>query len=261
MRLRQLATKQSVVFIAPPEVDQSIRDVCKPKKDELIDSSHVVRWLLEQTCRGNEQQQGLFVSQGVEFYRRANAVLQYPKFASDTAQGQALLRIHQSSEQLTLEQLYGPAIRSRRQDLVKVAHAKLRKIVKDFSTQRQATDGVSVGLKSAMEEVEQEREVEYQVEEIREIQKPTHYDALEFKRLHPAISSFAETGVLRGNEGFEHVFACLGSTHLGIRWKLRQTGSGLFVSSEFRRTVDLGPQEVDDNFFVSLQARNSLDTP
>ena len=51
MRLRQLGTTQSVVFFAPPEVHQSILDCQKKTNHDKIDSSDVVTWLLEQTCK------------------------------------------------------------------------------------------------------------------------------------------------------------------------------------------------------------------
>jgi hypothetical protein len=59
MRLRQLATSQSVVFYAPPEVDRSIRKLCGMGQGDVLSSPHVIRWLLEQTCRGNEQLRSL----------------------------------------------------------------------------------------------------------------------------------------------------------------------------------------------------------
>ncbi|PQE30562.1 p-loop containing nucleoside triphosphate hydrolase protein [Rutstroemia sp. NJR-2017a WRK4] len=66
MRLRQLGTTQSVCFFAPPEVHRSILDVCKKTPGGLVGSSninsyHVVNWLLEQTCRANEQLQNLYL--------------------------------------------------------------------------------------------------------------------------------------------------------------------------------------------------------
>ena len=51
MRLRQLGTTQSVVWFAPPEVHQSILDCQGKGASAHIDSSDVVMWLLEQTCR------------------------------------------------------------------------------------------------------------------------------------------------------------------------------------------------------------------
>lgn len=41
MRLRQLGTTQSVTFFAPPEVNQSIRDLCMKLDDDPVDSGDV----------------------------------------------------------------------------------------------------------------------------------------------------------------------------------------------------------------------------
>lgn len=50
MRLRQLGTTQSITFIAPPEVDQSILDMRQKGRTGYIDSYDVIVWLLTQTC-------------------------------------------------------------------------------------------------------------------------------------------------------------------------------------------------------------------
>lgn len=41
MRLRQLGTTQGVTFFAPPEVNQSIRDLCMKRDIESVDSRDV----------------------------------------------------------------------------------------------------------------------------------------------------------------------------------------------------------------------------
>jgi hypothetical protein len=52
-------------------------------EDDEVNSSHVVRWLLEQTCRTNEQLQNLYVSQGIDFCNRMNAEWENAAFLSD----------------------------------------------------------------------------------------------------------------------------------------------------------------------------------
>ncbi|PLN81321.1 hypothetical protein BDW42DRAFT_169211, partial [Aspergillus taichungensis] len=73
MRLRQLGTTQSVIFLAPPEVHQSILDTCGKEPNNQIDSSHVITWLLHQTCRNLEEMQPLYFAQGINFCRRVQA--------------------------------------------------------------------------------------------------------------------------------------------------------------------------------------------
>jgi hypothetical protein len=252
MRLRQLATNQSIVFFAPPEVHQSILDVCEKNYGQHIDSSDVVHWLLEQTCRGNEQLQSLYIAQGSEFCRRTSAALEYPYFLSNQAHKLALLKVIQSPERLTLKELYGTTTGSERNDPEHRLHPSLCEIVEELAKQRQTADHHQSTLRnSAMEEVEQEREVEFQVEEIREVQKPAHYKALNFSGLHPAISRFVDTGILSGVKGYEKVFSSLSRTDLGRKWSLGDRGSRLFVSTEFMRTIVPGPNGLDDNFLVS----------
>lgn len=80
MRLRQLGTSQSVVFMASPEVHQSILDLREKSPGDKIDASDVVSWLLEQTCRSNEQLQHLYLAQGYDFCRRMQAESAHARF-------------------------------------------------------------------------------------------------------------------------------------------------------------------------------------
>ena len=98
MRLRQLGTAQSIVFFAPPEVHQSILDVCRKICGDVldssyIDSSYVVCWLREQTCRANEHLQNLYLAQGTDFCRRTNAQWKNVKFLTENSHREAYLRV------------------------------------------------------------------------------------------------------------------------------------------------------------------------
>jgi hypothetical protein len=90
-----------------------------------------------------------------------------------------------------------------------------------------------------MEEVEQEREVEIQVEEIREVQKPLHLKALKFPGLHSHISHFVATGVLDGSHAFDLAFLFLSRTSLGMKFRLdpRPKGTRLLLSLQFKPTI------------------------
>src|ERR1051325_2899251 len=70
----------------------------------------------------------------------------------------------------------------------------------------QSANGTRLVHSSAFEEVEQEREVEFQVEEVREMQKPCHYRPHAFPGTHPAITCFVITGILAGAAGYEPAF-------------------------------------------------------
>jgi hypothetical protein len=258
MRLRQLGTTQSVVFFAPPEVHHSILDVCKkidgrPTYSSHIDSSHVVTWLLEQTCRANEHLQNLYLAQGSDFCRRIGAQWKNSNFLTDSSHREAYLKVVQHPERQTLEQLYGAATDLEPTTPAQVQFAELKVFVEELNKQRRAAMDNCIGIDSSvLEEVEQEREVEFQIEEVRQVQRPTHYNALTFPGLHPDISHFAKTGKIKGGNGYEHVFEALARTSIGQKYNVRRTTSQLLVSTEFMRTIKLVKRVPNDSFFVSL---------
>ncbi|KAI9374594.1 hypothetical protein BJX61DRAFT_540599 [Aspergillus egyptiacus] len=108
MRLRQLGTTQSVTFVAPPEVHQSILDVCKKTSKDSLDSADVVFWLLDQTCATNKELQSLYFAQGKDFCQRMQAATTYKKFLTNTEHRMAYLESLQQPEQQNVEQLYEP---------------------------------------------------------------------------------------------------------------------------------------------------------
>ena len=253
MRLRQLGKSQSVVFIASPDVHQSILDVGQKAHTDKLDSADVVGWLLEQSCSSNESLQRLYLTQGYDFCRRLQATSTYKNILSDRHHQRAFLAeiIHQ--EQQTLKQLYMP----KSVDRVVRSDAQRPKIIQEFVSEldRQRLDLDTSGVSTLLEftEVEQERELEAQIEEIRETQHPVFFQPLEFPGLHPAVLNFATTGELRGNSGYEPAFAALQRTALGRKHGVRGVGkSKLYVSTEFTRTI-VSARNGDwlDDFLVS----------
>jgi len=113
MRLRQLATTQSVVFFAPPEVHYSILQLRKRSSWDNLDSSDVIHWLLEQTCPGIELLQPLYISQGMDFCRRLQAAADNPDCLADKIQRKAYLEVLDQQEKQTLEQLYSPTLKAK----------------------------------------------------------------------------------------------------------------------------------------------------
>ncbi|KAI9683344.1 MAG: hypothetical protein M1829_005414 [Trizodia sp. TS-e1964] len=254
MRLRQLGSTQSIVFFAPPEVHKSIVDVCQLNANQSINSSHVIQWLLEQTCCANEQLQNLYLAQGTDFCRRTNAQWDNANFLTDGKQRESFLNIIQHPERQSLEQLYGGT-----QDYEPCSHMdlsskELRDFMVELNKRRQlANQNGNLILSSALEEVEQEREVEIQVEEERQVQKQVHFKALNFQGLHPSILGFARTGNLNTHNGFEHAFTALGRTSIGKKYNVTHTESRLFLSSEFLRTVVTTSGPLNENFLRPVE--------
>jgi hypothetical protein len=211
-----------------------------------------VSWLLEQTCCANEHLQNLYLAQGIDFCRRMSAQWKNVKFLTQKGHREDLLKVIQHPERLTLEHLYGVTTDTQSSSLANVSSSELKGFIEELDRQRRAANADGIAIQSsALEEVEQEREVEFQVEEVRQVQKPTHYKALAFPGLHPAVSHFAKTGDLAGEDGYEHVFEALARTSIGQKYNICPTTSQLFVSAEFMRTIELKDRVLNDNFLVS----------
>lgn len=257
MRLRQLRTSQSICFYGPPEVDQSIRDFCHLSQDEQINSSHVVPWLLEQTCRSVEDLQALYVAQGIDFCRRTDTVWHCKDFRKKESERKMLLDVLRQPERRTLKQLYGLASET---SSLKLESKLVSPLLKQFEdklmlSSQDSQGGFQVG---ALEEVEQQREAEVQVEQVRQVEKPKRFEALAFPGLNADIVHFARTGKLealtRGKPGFEHAFAFVGRMSVAKRFGVHETSSKLFVSLEFGKTVKVAKESKEsDNFLVSVQ--------
>ncbi|KAL4873947.1 hypothetical protein BDV12DRAFT_191814 [Aspergillus spectabilis] len=244
MRLRQLGTTQSVTFVAPPEVHQSILDVCNKSPSDTLDSSDVITWLLDQTCAANRELQPLYFAQGRDFCQRLQAAATYKKFLSNSDHRRAYLDILRQPEQQTLERLYEPiygevaASSSASGTLACVG--RVATLMQTLIQRRQETQAFDSIISSALEEVEQEREVAYEIEEEREVQRPRRPKALRYPGLHQSILDFAHgylldsSSIIAASEMLEH-------TQLGKKYKIE--GSSLvchiYLSAEFIRTIKL----------------------
>lgn len=257
MRLRQLATSQSIAFFAPPEVHQSILHLRKKTRGHTIDSYDVICWILEQTCDGIEQLQPLYFSQGSDFCRHTQPASDNPDFLVDIEQRKAYLSTLRQKEQQTLEELYEPRIKSKLAVSENPMSSGLIQLMGELKIRRKAfQDAGNAVHGSALQEFEQEREVAFEVETVRKVQKPVHYSPLTFRGLHRDITAFVNTGRLVPNSaGYEQWFIALRCSNLGRKHGIRSEAatSRLFVSSEFTRTLRLPSAQQIDNFQVSHQ--------
>ncbi|KAI3549226.1 hypothetical protein CABS03_12069 [Colletotrichum abscissum] len=257
MRLRQLGTTQSVTFFAPPEVYQSIVDLhCKPH-GATVNSSDVIFWLLDNTCDGIEQLQPLYYSQGMDFCRRMQAAIDNPDFVKDKHQRENYLGTIKQDEQHSLQKLYEPKRKIKGTGEFQAgSDAKIRAFVKELNKRRKAFQDTGRAVHaSALQEVEQEREVAFEVETVRQVKKPYHYPALAFPGLHPEVESFATTGrIPAGAHTFVPAIKSLSKTAIGKKFKVsdRPSRSNLYVTTEFERTVKLNFDLTSDNFLRNV---------
>ncbi|PLN81322.1 hypothetical protein BDW42DRAFT_169212 [Aspergillus taichungensis] len=92
---------------------------------------------------------------------------------------------------------------------------------------------------SMLEEVEQEREVAFKIEEERQVQRPPSFLPHAFPGLAQNILNFVNTGYLLGYRGYVRASKFLESTELGRKYRIRGSAflPNLFVSWEFTKTV------------------------
>lgn len=244
MRLRQLATTQSIAFIAPPEVYTSalsLRSVHRPKiaASQPLKSTDIVHWLLEQSCEASDNMMSLHIAQGFDFCRRTDALLDFRKSSQKKTKRDKLLQETQQPEGQTLEQLYGPRGKTLSTALKAFNSTHLQNFVKDLHELE--ADLVKYKRRAcslAFDEVEQEREVEFEVHQLREKQNPTHLTALTFPGLENALVQFCEEPEV-GLDSLDFIPALdlIGNTYLGLKHGIKGGSSKLFVSKEFSRIV------------------------
>lgn len=241
MRLRQLGSTQSVAFVAPPEVYQSILRLRSAyngifTKHLPVTSEDVVHWLLEQSCAASENMMPLHLSQGYDFCWRTNALWKGLDYIHMHKPRKQLLRAIQLREDQTLEQLYGARQVDSRESsqLDSPLLVKFRKRL--WQQGRETSSSGKTVHSSAFEEVEQEREVEFEVEQVREKQKPTRFTPCFVETLDSQLIAFVQSGDFH-HQGFEQAFGLLGRTSIGRRFGVRMNSSRLFVSVQFAFSV------------------------
>jgi hypothetical protein len=260
MRLRLLGKSQSVTFFAPPEVHQGIVDIRNAHETYQPDSFDVIRWLLKQSCDAIEQLEPSYIHQGVEFLCRTQAALRYPNVIENTKERKRFLSVLQLQESQTLKDLFEPNFQPKHRANVNIFDPSLRGYVDElYQRNDNFEEDISSVRVSAFQEVEQEREMEIQVESVREIQKPHHYEAHDVGELHQTIEYFAKTGRLM--DGIDSPFyfpmwQVLKKTAIGLKRKViiathEDTVDHLFVSLRFTQTVVT--KKTNDDFLRPCQ--------
>ncbi len=258
MRLRQLGTTQSVAFLAPPEVFQGILDLRAAHTPDAvpsftITSRDVVCWLLDQSCKANEQMMSLYLSQCRDFCRRIDMLWKHPHYATSKDDLEKVLGVIRQEEQQTLQHMYGPRALSENTVRVPLASRKLQTFAQNV--EKMARHG-KLSYSSALMEVEQEREIVLEVEHMRENQSRVQHVALAFPGPDTAILSFIGTGRLNTQATSTRppllqVFEYVGRTKIGKVYGIEATASRLYVSHEFAHTIDTTHVREKNDIIVS----------
>ena len=242
MRLRQLGVSQSVVFFVPPEVYQSILNHRKKTEKDRIDSYDVICWLLEQTCNNLDQLQPLYVSQGLDFCRRQASAKNNPDAATDTEQRKSYLQILEQPERYTLQDLYAPDHRMKPPRIDTAGIPQLTEFVEALNEMKKnVSDSGDAVQALAHTEVEQEREVEIEVENVREVKKPHHASPRPQHSLDLAVQKYAETGrLMLSSDSFTQAFVALRMTAVGQRLRINDEAcdTPIYATHDFLNAVN-----------------------
>ena len=257
MRLRLLATRQAVVFFAPPEVHQSILNVRGKTFADTIDSHDVICWLLEQSCRTIEQIQPLYISQGLDFCQRTSSAITNPNAATDAEHCSRYLKILEQPEQYTLEHLYAPRKKIKAFAAATSEVPLLSLYVDRLNSMRENLRETSETVQAlAHQEVEQEREVAIEVETVREVKKPPPAYPLRHLHLYEHLIQFVKRGlVFPATDAYEQAFLAMRHTGVGTRHKINSHTplTNLFVTADFMGTIRTDRGQPRDEYLRPVQ--------
>lgn len=252
MRMRKLAATQSVIFIAPPEVDQSIRAVTETPSEE-INSAHVVRWALHQSCLLLKHQHALCTTKGLQHSRRRIAAADHIDdngFVSDPQTYLDTIREQESrpvSEMYRLDQNHGkelpfqPSRKELNDEIMANQMVNWNQIdIGDF------TDG---GLSE-----EQEREVLHEVEEEREVERPREVVPAVPAECKALLNLIEDGTMPTGSfDGILPAFEVLKTTKLAAHYSQASWPMQILATADFMRTIKSREPRSQDDFLRPVQ--------
>ena len=257
MRLRLLATRQTVVFFGPPEVHQSILNVRGKTFNDTIDSHDVICWLLEQSCRTIEQIQPLYISQGLDFCQRTSSAITNSNAAADSEHRDRYLKVLEQPEHYTLEHLYAPRKKIKAPAAATSEVPLLSSYVGKLNHMKENLRETSETVQAlAHQEVEQEREVAIEVETVREVKKPPPAHPLRHLPLHRHLIQFVRQGRVFGNsDAYEQAFLAMRHTGVGTRHSINANTllTNLYVTADFVGTIRTDRGQPRDEYLRPAQ--------
>ena len=211
MRLRKLAQGQTLMFLAPPEVHQSITELAG-KSEDLLDAYDVVAWSLEQSCQSIERSQPLRILQGLNYSQRQITMDRFSRTYPDldnlanelTASSESVTAFREKEEQ-RLHDLYAPASLKGNSPpgVIESSQDSIDPTVQTLLEMWRAL-GTAESEGASMHE-EHEREVAHEVEQETQIQRPPKVKALP-RGVDPNLREFITSGRLENFTKFSTVY-------------------------------------------------------
>ena len=235
MRLRKLGHGQSIMFLAPPEVHQSILKVVKKVHGTKLDVSDVVEWSLEQSCRNIEQCQSLWVAQGLSHYERRGKMEKFQNECSPFNTTENTIDNFKEKEEQSLSDLYAPAsMKTAQPSLIERSRGSANRNVQRLLEVWEELDPDVFNNASAQEE--QEKELAHEIEEQIQIERPgqeTPMPPRVDQRLRQFIKSGTHADLLQFSSAFEAVIRS-SSVKCFLN---KRTPATLYVSNDFAAVV------------------------
>lgn len=182
--MRKLGHGQSVMFLAPADIDSQIRRAGRLGDTERVGASDILRWAMLETCSDLEHHISHWAEQGVEYKRRTEAEQKYTE-----AKDISVLKLGCTTpESRPLEEMYGMSHPKSQ------ASGSLIAIARDIPSLCERLDLLGVwSLGDSSTEEEQEREANREIErepQIERLPKP----APAVHSIHQDLSTFILTG-------------------------------------------------------------------
>ena len=230
------------MFLAPPEVHQSIMELTGKKEDQL-DGYDVVAWSLEQSCQSIERSQPLRIVQGLNYCQREVTMNRftstYPSLedlAKEVDLSSEVITGFREKEEQRLNDLYAPAslkdnilpgIIESSQKITNPVVQHLLKMWRGLDTAQ--SEGASI-------HEEHEREIAHEVEQETQIQRPPKVQALS-RAVDPKLPDFITTGDVEDFTKFPKVYKGIVKM-TSVKFDGKDPWPHLRATSDFGRTVE-----------------------
>ena len=193
MRMRKLGHGQSVMFFAPPEVNDQILAAVGKNQGDNVDTVDVVRWAIAETCTSTRSAVPLWASQGLCYQDSQEAWLSYCHDGRIDGSAFAL------PEAQTLEEMYGFQVGGNRDPLnTEIPNNSRRR--KEILNIRETCSEFGVGsLLAARQYEEQEREVSHEAQREQQVQRPPPAVPCQHG-IHSRLLKFVQTGLIEEDQ-------------------------------------------------------------
>ncbi|KAL9623914.1 MAG: hypothetical protein Q9160_001906 [Pyrenula sp. 1 TL-2023] len=255
MRMRKLAQGQSIVTFAPSEIRDSILKLLGKSRTDSIDISAAISWLLEQTCQQIDKYYPMWLNKGLSHTRRRIAYElalsasggDLRNLVNNKAVVDALMGSTKEREARTLSELYNNQSNPFNLDqIVEEAQDEIaQRLIQEYNTIDDSNR-----LRDATIHEEQEREIEFQVENEREVERPPDVDAA-IPRIDADVKNLVTYGRMSSalpSRSFHQAYSIIAGTTAKAMLPNTAITSNLLVTSDYTRVVVLPPDGTTDEF-------------